>query len=211
MRLLDENLLKYAEQHTTPESEVLQHLNRETNAKVMLPQMLSGHLQGQVLAMFSKMMQPNSILEVGTYTGYSAICMAAGLSKDGRLHTIDVNEELEDIAREHWQKAGVADKIELHIGNALEIIPTLNETWDMVFIDADKANYVNYYKMVFDRVKQGGFIIADNVLWSGRVAEPEPDKDTRAIMEYNDLVQQDGRVENVLMPIRDGLMVARKI
>lgn len=210
MDLLKEGLSAYADAFTTAEPEVLQQLNRETNAKVMMPQMLSGHVQGTLLRMFSHMIQPKAILEVGTYTGYSAINMAYGLQQNGVLHTIDINEELEDMINTYFQKAGVADKIKLHIGNALEIIPDLDETFDLVFIDADKVNYARYYDLVFDKVRTGGFIIADNVLWSGKVLNDDKDKDTRAIHAYNEKIQADDRVENILLPVRDGLMVARK-
>jgi caffeoyl-CoA O-methyltransferase len=179
----------------------------------MMPRMLSGHLQGQVLKMISHMVRPARILEVGTYTGYSALCLAEGLQEGGKLHTIDINEELEIMVRKFISEAGMEEKIEYHIGNALDIIPTFNETFDLVFIDADKENYSNYYDLVIDKVRKGGFIIADNVLWSGKVLmdRAKMDPDTKAIFDYNDKVMNDDRVENVLFPIRDGLMVARKL
>lgn len=211
MDLLKEGLSAYAEAHTSPETEELQALNRETHAKVLMPQMLSGHVQGSLLRTFSFMLQPKAILEVGTYTGYSAINMAMGLQQGGVLHTIDINEELEDMIRRYLENSGLADKIQLHIGNALDIIPRLDETFDLVFIDADKINYANYYDLVFDKVRKGGFIIADNVLWSGKVLDEKKDKDTQAIHDYNQKIHNDDRVENILLPVRDGLMVARKI
>lgn len=211
MDFLPEALNAYVEAHTAPESDVKQELNRETHLKVNMPQMLSGHIQGAALSLFSRMIRPRRILEIGTYTGYSAICFAEGLTDDGRLHTIDNNEELEEMCRRYWQKAGIADKIKLHIGHALDIIPTLDETFDLVFIDADKVNYSAYFDGVIDKVRQGGFIIADNVLWSGKVTQPGPDKKTKALMDFNNKVHADTRVENVLLPIRDGLMVLRKL
>lgn len=213
MDFLDPKLNEYAETHTKPENDVLQLLNRETWANVMMPRMLSGHLQGRVLSMFSNMVRPRRILEIGTYTGYAALCMAEGLADDGILHTIDINEELETMVRNYIAKAGMENKIKFHIGNAMEIIPALNETFDMVFIDADKENYSNYYDLIFDKLRPGGIIIADNVLWSGKVIDPkelEKDVETLALHHFNQKVTTDMRVENVLMPIRDGLMVIRK-
>ncbi|HYG15579.1 MAG TPA: O-methyltransferase [Bacteroidia bacterium] len=213
MDFLDPKLNEYAEAHTKAESDVLQLLNRETWANVMMPRMLSGHLQGRVLSMFSNMVRPRRILEIGTYTGYAALCMAEGLTDDGILHTIDINEELETMVRGYIAKAGMENKIKFHIGNAMEIIPALNETFDLVFIDADKENYSNYYDLIFDKLRPGGIIIADNVLWSGKVIDPkelEKDVETLALHHFNQKVTADTRVENVLMPIRDGLMVIRK-
>jgi predicted O-methyltransferase YrrM len=210
MEILEPSLLNYAEEHTSPEDKLLSSVNRETNAKVMMPRMLSGHLQGKVLMMISHMVKPKTILEIGTYTGYSAICLAAGLQDGGKLITIDINEELENMVRNNFQQAGLGDKIEYRIGNALEIVPALDETFDLVFIDADKENYNKYYDLVFDKVTLGGFLLADNVLWSGKVLDAKPDKDTRAIKAFNKKVQDDPRVENVLLPIRDGIMLMRK-
>lgn len=213
MDFLDPKLEQYAEMHTTPENEVQQALNRETYANVLMPRMLSGHLQGRVLSMFSQMLRPRRILEIGTYTGYSALCMAEGLTDDGILHTIDINEELEIMVRTHITKAGFENKIQFHIGNAMQIVPALNETFDLVFIDADKENYSHYYDMVFDKLRTGGIIIADNVLWSGKVLDEKElakDVETKALDQFNKKVHTDTRVENVLMPIRDGLMVVRK-
>lgn len=213
MKFLPKKIEHYAESFSSPESEVLAELNRETHLNIMIPQMLSGHIQGNFLKMISFMLGAKRILEVGTYTGYSAICLAEGMAKDGLLHTIDINEELEEIVSKYIKKAGLENQIKQHIGAALDIIPTLNETYDLVFLDADKINYANYYDMVFDSVRPGGFIIADNVLWSGKVAEEiKPnDKDTKALHAYNQKIQDDPRVENYLIPIRDGLMVARKL
>jgi len=174
--------------------------------------MLSGHFQGRVLSMLSHMIRPERILEIGTYTGYSALCMAEGLTDSGKLITIDVNAQLEDFVRGYFAQSPLNDKIDFRIANAMELIPQLNETFDMVFIDADKQNYINYYNLVFDKVKQGGYILADNVLWSGKVTGDyeQLDKDTRLLMDFNLLIQHDDRVENVLLPIRDGIMIARK-
>ncbi|MEX0967182.1 MAG: class I SAM-dependent methyltransferase [Bacteroidia bacterium] len=211
MKFLPDLLESYVEAHTTPETEVEQKLNRETHAKVMLPQMLSGHLQGKVLELFSLLVKPQFALEIGTYTGYSALSLAKGIRPGGKLITIDINEELEDMARKYWKDAGVNERIDYRIGDALEIIPDLDAKFDLVFIDADKVNYSNYYDLIFDKVRKDGIIIADNVLWSGKVVEPEPDKDTRALIAFNDKIHQDERVENILLPIRDGLMIIRKL
>ena len=210
MEFLPEPINHYAEEHTTPESAVLQALHRDTFAKVMMPRMLSGHLQGAWLSMVSHMIQPKAILEIGTYTGYSAICLAQGLQPGGVLHTIDINEELETMVRDYFDKAGLKDSIQYHIGNALEIIPTLVGPFDLVFIDADKINYGNYYDLVIDKVRKGGIIMADNVLWSGKVVDAKKDKDTQAIADFNAKIQADDRVENLLLPLRDGIMIARK-
>jgi len=209
MDILNEDLQRYAEQHTSPESDLLKKINRDTHAHVLMPRMLSGHLQGRVLSMISYMMKPQRILEIGTYTGYSALCLAEGLSPGGKLITIDINEELEKKVRDHfseWQ-----DKIEYRIGNALEIVPTLNEIFDLVFIDADKSNYSKYFDLVIDKIRPGGFILADNVLWSGKVLNKNPDNDTKSIIAFNQKIQHDSRVENVLLPIRDGIMMIRKL
>jgi predicted O-methyltransferase YrrM len=212
MEFLPQEIDDYSTAHTSPESEVLQKLNRETWAKVMMPRMLSGHLQGAVLKMFSQMVRPSKVLEIGTYTGYSAICLADGLTEPGVLHTIDVNDELEQMVRSYINAAGLSNKIQFHLGKALEIIPQLEGHFDLVFIDADKENYLNYYKMVIDKVRSGGFIIADNVLWSGKVLHEAKanDAETKALQEYNDFIHADERVENLLLPVRDGLMIARK-
>lgn len=213
MDFLPEPIEKYVDSHTREESEILKKLSRETYAKVLMPQMLSGHVQGRFLKMLSCMVNPSQILEIGTFTGYSSICLAQGLKEDGLVHTIDINEELLPMATRYIKEAGLENKIKTYTGNALEIIPTLNYMFDIVFIDADKTNYSNYYTLAFPKVKVGGFIFADNVLWSGKVADYQyqSDDETKAIMEYNDMVMNDARVENVLVPIRDGLMIARKI
>lgn len=213
MEFIPKDISRYAENHTSPETSLLSDLNRDTYSNVLIPRMLSGHLQGRVLSMFSKMIRPQAILEIGTYTGYSALCMAEGLQEGGVLHTIDINEELETRIKKFVEQSPYADNINLHIGNALEIIPTLNESFDLVFIDADKDNYGRYYDMLIQRLPSGAIIIADNVLWSGKVindSQLQKDKDTKALAEFNKQIQEDDRVENVLMPIRDGLMVIRK-
>jgi len=213
MEFLDPKLEAYVENHTMPESAVLDELNRETWLKVLQPRMLSGHLQGRVLSMLSHMIKPRNILEVGTYTGYSALCFAEGLQQGGVIDTIDINEELEPLVQRFLEKSGYSDRIKMHVGNALDIIPTLDKEYDIVFIDADKNNYINYYNAAFEKVNKGGYIIADNVLWSGKVLDEQElkdDPDTRTINEYNKMVLADERVENVLFPIRDGLMIARK-
>jgi caffeoyl-CoA O-methyltransferase len=211
MDIINPALQEYAEKHTSPENRVLHHINRDTQAKVLLPRMLSGHLQGRVLSMISYMIRPASILEIGTYTGYSAICLAEGMERGGKIVTIDINEELEEMVRRNFQDAGMEDRVEYHIGNAMSIIPTLHEVFDLVFIDADKENYSNYFDLVIDKIRPGGFILADNVLWSGKVLDKKPDKDTRAIVNFNKKIQEDSRVENVLLPIRDGIMLIRKV
>ena len=212
MEFIAQELDNYVCSHTSEEGELLKRINRETHLEVLQPRMLSGHFQGRVLSMFSKMIQPECILEIGTYTGYSALCLAEGLNKNGKLITIDVNEELESRVRNYFQSSDFKEQIDYRIGDAMKIIPELNEQFDIVFIDADKLNYINYYNLVFSKVKIGGYIIADNVLWSGKVVdESKKDKDTELLREYNSLNHKDERVENVLFPIRDGLMIARKI
>lgn len=213
MEFLPKNIDDYACSHTQNESQILTELNRETWAKVLIPRMLSGHLQGRALSMFSKMIRPKSILEIGTYTGYSAICLAEGLQNNGKLYTIDINEELESMSSSYFKKAGIADKVTQFVGNALEIIPTINDRFDLVFIDADKENYSNYFDIVIDKMPVGGFIIADNVLWSGKVVEKVSDNDseTKALINYNSKIHQSERVENLLLPVRDGLMICQKI
>jgi caffeoyl-CoA O-methyltransferase len=177
----------------------------------MMPRMLSGHLQGRILSMFSHMLKPKRILEIGTYTGYSAICLAEGLAEGGKLITIDVNEELEDTVRKYFDASGYAPRIDYRIGNAVTIIPQLQESFDLVFIDADKENYSRYYDLVIDNVNLNGIILADNVLWSGKVLHDKADKDTRAILGFNEKVSNDKRVESVLLPVRDGIMMLRKV
>ena len=186
-------------------------IDRETHLEVLRPRMLSGHFQGRILSMLAKMVGPTTILEIGTYTGYSALCLAEGLSEEGRLYTIDINEELEDRVRQYFLESPYNSQIDFIIGDALNLIPTLNENWDMVFIDADKKNYLNYYELVISSVKSGGYIIADNVLWSGKVVEKEHnDEDTEALRVFNDTLSKDSRLEVVLLPVRDGLLIARK-
>ena len=212
MEFIDPFLDQYVCEHTSPESELLQKINRETHADVLQPRMLSGHFQGRVLSMFSKMIQPNRILEIGTYTGYSALCLAEGLADQGKIITIDVNEELENRVRGYFESSKYRDKLIYLIGDAIKLIPEIKENWDIVFIDADKLNYLNYYQLVFDSVTVGGYIIADNVLWSGKVVDStKQDRETNLLREYNQFVHDDPRVEQVLMPIRDGLMITRKI
>ncbi len=210
MHLVSAALENYVEQYSSKEDEVLSELTRETHLKVQMPQMVSGHVQGLALEFIAQLIQPKRILEIGTFTGYSAICMAKGLTADGILHTIDINEELQPMCARYFTKAGLADKIIHHIGDARQIIPTLNETFDLVFIDADKANYSTYYDLVFDKVRVGGYIIADNVLWSGKVAEEKKDKDTLAIHSYNQKVANDSRVKCFILTLRDGLNIVRK-
>lgn len=212
MEFLPEVIEEYVEAHTQKESDVLYDLNRQTHLKIMQPRMLSGHLQGRVLSMFSKMIQPKNILEIGTYTGYSAICMAEGLQADGKITTIDINAELETFARSYFEKAGITENIDFRIGNAMEIVPTLETEFDIVFIDADKSNYINYYEMVISKVRAGGYIFFDNVLWSGKVIDKnENDPDTATLKQLNQLIQDDSRVENLLLPVRDGVMVCRVV
>lgn len=210
MHIIAEDIARYAENHTSPEDPTLHSLNRQTHLKALMPQMLSGHLQGAFLKMVSQMVQPSRILEIGTFTGYSAICLCAGLQPNGLLHTIDINEELTPIQQQHFKAAQLEKQIIQHIGNALDIIPMLDETFDLVFIDADKLNYENYYHLVFSKVRQNGFILADNVLWSGKVLHNHKDKDTEALHRFNQMVQNDPRVENLLLPLRDGMMLIRK-
>jgi predicted O-methyltransferase YrrM len=207
------NLVAYAEQHTTPEHKPLAALNRETNMKRSDSVMLSGHLQGSLLQMLSHMVKPRRILEIGTYTGYSAICLAQGLTPDGVLHTIDIDEELYDMADKYITDAGLREKIVQHTGKALEIIPTLGEQFDMVFIDADKANYSNYYNAVWSMVPAGGYILADNVLYDGEVILPheQQGKNAKAIHAFNTMLRNDDRIEHLLLPVRDGIMIARKV
>ena len=211
MHLISAEIEDYIEKHSSVEDALLAELNRETHVKVQMPQMLSGHLQGQFLEMVSRMLQPKSILEIGTYTGYSGLCLAKGLTEDGILYTIDINEELQPMVEQYVAKAGLSNKVKQLIGDARQIIPTLNETFDLVFIDADKINYSTYYDLVFDKVRTGGYIIADNVLWSGKVLNAQKDKDTTAIDNYNKKVLADTRVENYILPLRDGLNIARKL
>lgn len=212
MDFLPADLEAYVTQHTREESELLRRISRETHLHVLKPRMLSGHLQGRVLAMLAHMIRPKHILEIGTYTGYSALCLAEGLQRDGKLITIDVNEELEPKVREYLKASGFNEQIEFIIGHAQEIIPTLSYTWDMVFIDADKESYPKYFEQTLPQIRKGGFIIIDNVLWSGKVTDKTvTDKATESIRAFNRMVHENNEVENVLLPIRDGLMILRKL
>jgi caffeoyl-CoA O-methyltransferase len=212
MEFLDPAVDNYVVSHSQAEPELLDKLNRETHLNVLMPRMLSGHLQGRVLSMLSHMVNPKYVMEIGTYTGYSALCLAEGLQEGGKVFTVDINEELEPMVRRYVEEAGLTDKIDFRIGKALEVFPTIDAEFDLVFIDADKNNYANYYDMVFDKVRPGGFIVADNVLWSGKVLDDTStmDVDTKALLDYSKKIHADPRVENVLFPVRDGLMIARK-
>ena len=212
MHFLSDELDDYIVNSSEDEPELLQELTRETYQKILQPRMLSGHYQGRVLSMISKLINPKNILEIGTYTGYSALSLAEGLQENGKLHTIDINEELIDFQRKYFDRSDFGAQIHQHLGDALEIIPQLEETFDLIFIDADKENYVNYFHMIIDKLKKGGIILSDNVLWSGKVIEPLDAKDfsTKAILEYNELLKKDPRVETVILPIRDGLTISRK-
>ena len=203
---------QYILSHIDEEDPVLTELDRETNLKVLGARMISGHLQGQVLAMISKMIQPKYILELGTFSGYSAICLAKGLKPGGKLVTIEVDDELETLAKKYFEKAGISESVDLRIGSALEIIPTLTETFDLVFIDADKREYLQYYNLLIDRLQSGAFLIADNTLWSGKVLDgPRADDfQTKGILEFNTMLRNDNRVEKVILPLRDGMTLIRK-
>jgi caffeoyl-CoA O-methyltransferase len=211
MHFISQDLENYIEQHSEKEPELLAALNKETYQKVLLPRMLSGHFQGRVLSMLSKLIRPVNILEIGTYTGYSALCLCEGMQENGTLHTIDIKEELVDFQRKHFDKSPWGNQIVQHLGEALDIIPPLDMKFDLVFIDADKENYINYFELIVPKMNKGGIILSDNVLWSGKVLEPlQPnDLSTKIILEYNQLLKNDPRVETVLLPIRDGLTVSR--
>ena len=212
MEFLPKLIQVYSERYTEPEPELLTKIYRDTHLNVLKPRMLSGHFQGRLLSMISQLIRPKRILEVGTYTGYSAICLAEGLHEEGKLVTLDKNDELEKSVRDYFEESGLSDKIDFRLGNAVELIPTLEEKWDLVFLDADKSNYLNYYKMIINQTKTGGLIIVDNVLWSGKVVDNSAkDADTLAIREFNEYVHDDPLVSNILMPIRDGLMMIRKL
>ena len=213
MKIINEHVEHYVEQHTSPESELMKSLNRDTSLRTFYPTMLSGQVQGKFLEMVSRMIKPDRILEIGTFTGYSAIAMAGGLTEKGKLITIEVNEELEDFIADYFKKSGYSDKIELLIGDALEIVPKLKDRFDFVFIDADKEQYVDYYEAVLPLLKKGGFILADNVIWSGKVLEDDAksDKETMGIKAFNTHIKNDNRVEQVMLSIRDGLMLVRKV
>ena len=211
MHFLPDAIDNYVVAHSQAEPELLKKLNRETHQKILQPRMLSGHYQGRVLSILAKLINPENILEIGTYTGYSALCLAEGMAKNGALHTIDINEELYDFQRKYFDASPYGNQIHQHIGNALEIIPTLDKAFDLVFIDADKHNYPNYFNLIVDKMKPGGVILTDNVLWSGKIIEDvkPDDKDTKALIEYNKLINEDPRVETVILPIRDGLTISR--
>jgi caffeoyl-CoA O-methyltransferase len=211
MHFISQELEDYIEQHSQNEPELLAQLNRETYQKVLQPRMLSGHFQGRVLSMLSKLIRPTSILEIGTYTGYSALCLCEGMQENGVLHTIDIKEELVDFQRKYFDKSVWANQIHQHLGEALDIIPTLDSKFDLVFIDADKENYIHYFHLIVPLMNKGGIILSDNVLWSGKVLQEvkENDLTTKILLEYNQLLKNDTRVETVLLPIRDGLTVSR--
>ena len=211
MEFLPEVIEDYATAHTTEEPQLLAELNRETWANVMIPRMLSGHLQGRILSLFSKLVNPENILEIGTYTGYSALCLAEGLKPNGSLHTLDINEECTSVANRYFKKSNFSKNIIQHIGDALEIIPNLNYNFQLAFIDADKKNYSNYFDAIIEKMDVGGLIIADNVLWSGKVAKQEKDYESIALDKYNKKMLNSDRVETILLPVRDGLMISRKI
>ncbi|WGH74835.1 O-methyltransferase [Tenacibaculum tangerinum] len=213
MHFLPEDINNYVVNHSQSEPKILQELTRETWQKVLNPRMLSGAFQGRVLSMISKLIQPQSILEIGTYTGYSALCLAEGLRAGGHLHTIDKNEELEELQHTYFQKSEYKNQITQYVGNAIEIIPTIDTKFDLVFIDADKSNYINYFHLIIDKMNKGGVILSDNVLWSGKVVEElDPkDIDTKILLDYNRLLSTDARLETVLLPIRDGLTISRVI
>ena len=211
MHIISQELEDYIEQHSEKEPALLAALNKETYQKILLPRMLSGHFQGRVLSMLSKLIRPLNILEIGTYTGYSALCLCEGIQEKGTLHTIDIKEELVDFQRKHFDKSPWGKQIFQYLGEAVTIIPTLETKFDLVFIDADKENYLNYFELILPKMNKGGIILSDNVLWSGKVLEPVHPNDlsTKIIMKYNDLLKNDPRVETVLLPIRDGLTVSR--
>ena len=211
MHFISQELEDYIEQHSEKEPVLLAALSKETYQKILLPRMLSGHFQGRVLSMLSKLIRPLNILEIGTYTGYSALCLCEGMQEKGQLHTIDIKEELVDFQRKHFDKSPWGNQIVQHLGEAVAIIPTLDIKFDLVFIDADKENYLNYFELILPKMNKGGIILSDNVLWSGKVLEPlhPNDLSTKVLIEYNQLLATDSRVETVLLPIRDGLTVSR--
>ena len=211
MDFLPPDINNYALAHTSKENDLLYKLNRQTNINILQPRMLSGHLQGRLLSMLSKMIAPKNILEIGTYTGYSALCLAEGLKPDGTLHTLDINEEYTAVAKRYFTKSEFGKNIKQHIGNALDIIPSFNCKFQLVFIDADKENYDNYFDAIIDKMDVGGLVIADNVLWSGKVTEKQKDEETTALDNYNKKIVASDRVETVLFPVRDGLMISRKV
>ncbi len=209
---MEKKLDKYIRDHSTPEDKVLEELYRQTHLYVVNPNMASGHIQGKFLEMLSYMIQPSRIIEIGTYTGYSAICLARGLKSGGQLHTIEINDELNEMSTHYFALAGVADRVTLHTGRAQDVIPALKFIFDLVFIDGDKREYCEYYDLVFEKVRKGGFIIADNVLWGGKIEGEEALKDpqTKGVVMFNEMVRKDPRVEKIVLPLRDGLMLIRK-
>lgn len=211
MHFLPQEIDDYVVAHSAEEPELLQQLNRETHQKVLQPRMLSGHYQGRILSMISKLVQPKNILEIGTYTGYSALCLAEGMKPGGALHTIDVNEELFDFQKKYFEASSWKGSIIQHLGNAIDIIPTLKGHFDLIFIDADKPNYPTYFQQIMEKLAPGGIIVSDNVLWSGKVLEPvkKDDESTKALLEYNRLLAEDERLETIMLPIRDGLTISR--
>ncbi|TKC04880.1 O-methyltransferase [Pedobacter frigoris] len=210
MSLINDDLQQLLLSYCEPESELLQKIDRETNLKVLMPRMLSGHYQGRVLSMLSKMISPQRVLEIGTFTGYATICLAEGLTENGLLYTLDINEELEEMVRNNFAESDYNKQIRYILGDASQTLQSLDETFDLVFIDADKKNNGTYYDMVFDRVRKGGLIIVDNVLWSGKVLNNSQDKDTRNITTFNDKIAADDRVEKLILPVRDGIFIIRK-
>lgn len=209
---IDKDILNYVESNSQNEPQVLKELNRETHLKVLNPRMLSGSYQGRLLSLLSKIISPKSVLEIGTYTGYSALCIAEGLHKDGTIDTIDINEELQNIQKKYFDKSGYEHKIFCHVGNALKIIPKIDKFFDLVFLDADKENYPAYFEMVIDKIVPGGILISDNVLWSGKVIDKNnSDITTKKLLEFNNMINNDKRFETIIIPVRDGLSVSRKI
>ncbi|MDA8589275.1 O-methyltransferase [Flavobacteriaceae bacterium] len=209
---INKDILEYSEKYSQQEPEILQELNRETHLKILNPRMLSGFFQGRLLSIISKLIKPKKVLEIGTYTGYSAICIAEGMNKNGIIHTIDKNEELNTIQKKYFKKSGLENNIIQYNGCALDIIPKIKEKFDLIFIDADKENYINYFNLVIDKLNNNGVILADNVLWSGKVINSEDhDLTTNVLREFNKSVNNDNRVETILLPIRDGISIIRKI
>ncbi|TAH02987.1 MAG: O-methyltransferase [Sphingobacteriales bacterium] len=210
MNLDNHELINYLEAFCEPESDLLQKINRETNLMVLMPKMVSGHYQGRLFSMLSKIILPKNVLEIGTFTGYATLCFAEGLATDGKIITLDINEELEDRVRNYFKLSGFENKIDYRIGNAIELLNNINQVFDLVFIDADKKNNYNYYQMVFDKVRPGGIIIVDNVLWNGKVVAQNTDTDTKNISNFNNLINADKRVEKLILPVRDGVFIIRK-
>ena len=210
--IVNNKIEDYIRKNSSKEPEILKDLNKETHLKVLNPRMLSGHIQGRFLSIITKLIKPKKILEIGTYTGYSAICMAEGLIENGIIHTIDINEELISIQNKYFAKSKCNNSIIQHVGDARNIIKSINEKFDLVFLDADKENYIEYYELVIEKVKKGGLIIADNVLWTGKVVEPKKDDDelTQYLIDFNKMINEDDRVENIILPLRDGLNVILK-